>query len=198
MEHKFNKYDINEESKNVIKISDSIMKDIEKNVQKISKVNTKYNKITLIKSLLYLVEIPIILCGAILEIPLIMLVLICSLPFYGIRKLKMYQEKYLENMNSGNINRKLQLQTDIIEKKQEEKSSNLSLEIENQLKLIDYYYDNRDKILNLYNRGVLEKSLSEVCNDEEIKFLVFLIKEDIFDILQKDNYGKTKIKMKKK
>ena len=198
MEHKFNKYDINEESKNVIKISDSIMKDIEKNVQKISKVNTKYNKITLIKSLLYLVEIPIILCGAILEIPLIMLVLICSLPFYGIRKLKMYQEKYLENMNSGNINRKLQLQTDIIEKKQEEKSSNLSLEIENQLKLIDYYYDNRDKILNLYNRGVLEKSLSEVCNDEEIKFLVFLNKEDIFDILQKDNYGKTKIKMKKK
>ena len=198
MEHKFNKYDINEESKNVIKISDSIMKDIEKNVQKISKVNTKYNKITLIKSLLYLVEIPIILCGAILEIPLIMLVLICSLPFYGIRKLKMYQEKYLENMNSGNINRKLQLQTDIIEKKQEEKSSNLNLEIENQLKLIDYYYDNRDKILNLYNRGVLEKSLSEVCNDEEIKFLVFLIKEDIFDILQKDNYGKTKIKMKKK
>lgn len=198
MEHKFNKYDINEESKNVIKISDSIMKDIEKNVQKISKVNTKYNKITLIKSLLYLVEIPIILCGAILEIPLIILVLICSLPFYGIRKLKMYQEKYLENMNSGNINRKLQLQTDIIEKKQEEKSSNLSLEIENQLKLIDYYYDNRDKILNLYNRGVLEKSLSEVCNDEEIKFLVFLIKEDIFDILQKDNYGKTKIKMKKK
>lgn len=198
MEHKFNKYDINEESKNVIKISDSIMKDIEKNVQKISKVNTKYNKITLIKSLLYLVEIPIILCGAILEIPLIILVLICSLPFYGIRKIKMYQEKYLENMNSGNINRKLQLQTDIIEKKQEEKSSNLSLEIENQLKLIDYYYDNRDKILNLYNRGVLEKSLSEVCNDEEIKFLVFLIKEDIFDILQKDNYGKTKIKMKKK